>query len=351
MPMNIVDVDWEIARDARFQNIVQQGTALARPELGHSVHVEVAGLEPAREYWYRFRAGDEVSQIGRTRTAPPAGAPVDRLRFAVCGCQHYEDGYFTAFRRIAEEQFDFIFHTGDYIYEGRADGGQERSPLPPAQRRRDLHAERLPQPLRAVQERPRPDRGACLGAVGRHLGRSRSRQQLRRRHRREQHAAGDLRAAPRGRLSGVLRGDAAARERAAVRQPHAHLPAPAVRQPDRSQRPRHPAVAIRSAVRRRIAHQLRRAARADPDDDGGRAGEVAVRQPRDRQGAMDGDRPAGVLVRVRSRRRRIPTASSRWTSGTATWRRGSACTSGCSRPTRRIRSCCQETCISTTAPT
>ena len=111
------------------RHIVQKGTAPARPELGHSVHVEVAGLEPAREYWYRFRAGDEVSQVGRTRTAPAAGAPVDRLRFAVCGCQHYEDGYFTAFQRIAEEQFDFVFHTGDYIYEGRADGGTNRSPL------------------------------------------------------------------------------------------------------------------------------------------------------------------------------------------------------------------------------
>src|SRR2546422_8014309 len=47
MPMNVVDVDWEIARDARFQNVVQKGTARARPELRHSVHVEVAGLEPS----------------------------------------------------------------------------------------------------------------------------------------------------------------------------------------------------------------------------------------------------------------------------------------------------------------
>src|SRR4029077_16885750 len=47
MPMNIVDVDWEIARDPRFQTVVQKGTAVARPELGHSVHVEVAGLEPS----------------------------------------------------------------------------------------------------------------------------------------------------------------------------------------------------------------------------------------------------------------------------------------------------------------
>ena len=124
MPTANVEVDWEIARDARFQAIAQKGTTLARPELGHSVHVEVGGLEPGRDYWYRFRAGDETSQTGRTRTAPPAGAAVDRLRFAVCGCNHYESGYFTAFRRIADEHFDFVFHTGDYIYEGRADGGR-----------------------------------------------------------------------------------------------------------------------------------------------------------------------------------------------------------------------------------
>src|SRR5205814_1246774 len=54
MPMEIVEVDWEIGADARFTKIVQRGTELARPELGHSVHVEVAGLEPSREYFYRF---------------------------------------------------------------------------------------------------------------------------------------------------------------------------------------------------------------------------------------------------------------------------------------------------------
>ena len=47
MPMVNVEVDWEISRDALFATIVQKGTSLARPELGHSVHVEVAGLDPA----------------------------------------------------------------------------------------------------------------------------------------------------------------------------------------------------------------------------------------------------------------------------------------------------------------
>jgi alkaline phosphatase D len=124
MPMAVVPVDWEVARDPQFRQIAQKGSVLARPELGHSVHVEVSDLEAGREYWYRFHVGDEVSQVGRTKTAPPAGAAVERLRFGVCGCSHYEVGYFTAYRRLAEEQFDFVFHTGDYIYEGRPNGGR-----------------------------------------------------------------------------------------------------------------------------------------------------------------------------------------------------------------------------------
>ena len=124
MPMLTIPVQWEIARDAAFRSMAQKGESLARPELAHSVHVEVSGLEAGRDYWYRFRAGNEVSQTGRTKTAPAAGAAVDRLRFGVCGCSHFETGYFTGYRRIAQEQFDFVIHTGDYIYESRADGGR-----------------------------------------------------------------------------------------------------------------------------------------------------------------------------------------------------------------------------------
>jgi alkaline phosphatase D len=117
MPMANVEVGWEIAHDDEFKNIVHTGAAIARPELGHAVHVEVAGLEPGRDYWYRFHAGKETSPAGRTKTAPAPGSSVDQIRFAVCGCNHYETGYFTAFKRIAEEHFDFVIHTGDYIYE------------------------------------------------------------------------------------------------------------------------------------------------------------------------------------------------------------------------------------------
>jgi alkaline phosphatase D len=124
MPMANVEVAWEIAADRAFRAIARKGSALARPELGHSVHVEANGLEPGREYFYRFHCGREVSQVGRTKTAPSEGAAVDRLRFGVCGCSHYEHGHFTALGRLAEERLDFVFHTGDYIYEGRPDGGR-----------------------------------------------------------------------------------------------------------------------------------------------------------------------------------------------------------------------------------
>ncbi len=125
MPTNLIEVGFEVAEDERFGAVVQAGSALARPELGHAVHVELRGLKPARHYWYRFHAGGVVSPVGRTKTAPGTGDKVDRLYFGSCGCSNYEAGYFTAYRHMAEEAFDFIYHCGDYIYESGAGGRQE----------------------------------------------------------------------------------------------------------------------------------------------------------------------------------------------------------------------------------
>lgn len=119
MPAAAMEVGWEVAEDPRFVRIVQRGTALARPELGFSLHVEVAGLAPAHPYWYRFRAGREASPVGRTRTAPAPDAAPARLRLVNAGCQHLEHGFFTAWRHVAEEELDLVFHYGDYIYEYR----------------------------------------------------------------------------------------------------------------------------------------------------------------------------------------------------------------------------------------
>ena len=123
MPMVPLPVKWEVASDDRFKTIVASGEATARPELGHSVHVEVTGLQPDRPYWYRFALGSDQSSRGRARTLPLALASLASLKFGVAGCQNYEDGLFTAFRHLArEDDLNFVFHYGDFIYEYKQRG-------------------------------------------------------------------------------------------------------------------------------------------------------------------------------------------------------------------------------------
>jgi alkaline phosphatase D len=124
MPREDTDVAWEVARDEAMRDVVRRGTARAEHAWAHSVHVDIAGLEPAREYWYRFRWRGAASPVGRLRAAP--SGPADRLRFVAVGCQHYEFGYFTAYRHIAAARPDFAFHYGDYIYEGGATANPAR---------------------------------------------------------------------------------------------------------------------------------------------------------------------------------------------------------------------------------
>ena len=117
MPAKNVPVKWEIATDEKMQKVVAKGTAIAKPESGHSVHVEVAGLKPARWYWYRFTVDGGSSPIGRTKTAPALTAKNPLMNFAFVSCQHYEYGYYTAYKHLAAEDLDLVAHLGDYIYE------------------------------------------------------------------------------------------------------------------------------------------------------------------------------------------------------------------------------------------
>ncbi|WP_405150932.1 alkaline phosphatase D family protein [Sphaerisporangium sp. NBC_01403] len=114
VPARDVEVGWQIAADERFRQVVRTGTATARPGSAHSVHVEVEGLQPGREYFYRFRANGHLSEVGRTLTAPTTASS---LSFAAVSCAQYEHGYYTAYRRMAEQHPDLVVHLGDYIYE------------------------------------------------------------------------------------------------------------------------------------------------------------------------------------------------------------------------------------------
>lgn len=123
-----VTVRWEVAHDDRFTRIVQSGQTQALPELAHSVHVEVPGLEPDRWYFYRFMAGDAISPVGRTRTFPAPGAAVARLRLGYVSCQRWEHGFFSAWRHMREENLDAVMFLGDYIYEYAGAASAVRQP-------------------------------------------------------------------------------------------------------------------------------------------------------------------------------------------------------------------------------
>uniref|UniRef100_UPI000DF82B9A alkaline phosphatase D family protein n=1 Tax=Desertihabitans aurantiacus TaxID=2282477 RepID=UPI000DF82B9A len=136
MPRRQVRVRYEVARDERFRTVVRRGNVLAVPELGHAVHPEIDGLEAGRPYWYRFRVGSHLSPVGRTKTAPRPGSTPASLTFAFASCQAWQDGYFTAYQHMAEEDLDLVLHLGDYIYESGV-GSNKRGVETPSQ----LHTE------------------------------------------------------------------------------------------------------------------------------------------------------------------------------------------------------------------
>ena len=117
MPSRRRPVQWQLATDERFRQVVRRGQTYAGPGSGHAVHVELRGLEPGREYFYRFRTGRALSRTGRALTAPAAGSMPSALAMSFVSCSQYEHGFFAAYARLAEDRPDLVLHLGDYQYE------------------------------------------------------------------------------------------------------------------------------------------------------------------------------------------------------------------------------------------
>ncbi|WBB80766.1 alkaline phosphatase D family protein [Micromonospora sp. WMMD882] len=130
-------VSWQVATDPDFTTIVGQGVTPTGPARDHTVKVEVGGLTPATTYWYRFGLAGTWSPTGRTMTAPPVDATIDRLRLGVVSCANWEAGHFSAYRHLAARgDLHLVVHLGDYLYEygtGEFDaGGTVVRPVRPA---------------------------------------------------------------------------------------------------------------------------------------------------------------------------------------------------------------------------
>ncbi len=112
-----VTLRYEIATDEAMAKVVRHGEATAERAFGYSVHLDVAGIEPGRPYWYRFSSGEAQSPIGRASTLPAAETAPDKLRYGYVSCSNYEHGYFSGYRHLTDENPEFVLFLGDYIYE------------------------------------------------------------------------------------------------------------------------------------------------------------------------------------------------------------------------------------------
>jgi alkaline phosphatase D len=122
-----VAVEWQVSTTSTFTSLVASGSVTATYGGAHSVHVIAGGLNPDFDYFYRFRAQGHISPVGRTRTAPAIGTNGRDLLMAFTSCAHYEEGYYTVYRRMAEDNPGLILHLGDYIYEYGAVAGRTRT--------------------------------------------------------------------------------------------------------------------------------------------------------------------------------------------------------------------------------
>ena len=117
MPQKNYTVVWQVAADAGMKKIVKSGSYTATPSHGHSVHVDVKGLQPDTWYWYRFKVGNFLSPIGRTRTTPAAGAMPASFTFGQTNCANWQSGYWQLYGDLAKQDIDYWMALGDYIYE------------------------------------------------------------------------------------------------------------------------------------------------------------------------------------------------------------------------------------------
>ncbi len=110
-----IAVQWEVAIDKNFAQIVAKGESSTGPERDYTLKIDATGLQAGAHYFYRFIAQGESSVIGRTRTLPVAG--VESLQLAVLSCSNFPQGYFNVYRAVAQRDYDVVVHLGDYIYE------------------------------------------------------------------------------------------------------------------------------------------------------------------------------------------------------------------------------------------
>ena len=109
-------VAWELATDTDFTNLVTNGETTTSAERDYTIKVDATGLDAGTEYFYRFKQGEAVSEVGRALTLPQGA--IDQVKLAVLSCANFPAGHFNVYALAAQQEgLDAVIHLGDYIYE------------------------------------------------------------------------------------------------------------------------------------------------------------------------------------------------------------------------------------------
>ena len=115
-----------LATDEAMGDLILEQPLIATAAYDNILKFKVSGLEAGTYYYYRFvyeRARKRLgSRVGRTKTAPAAGADVP-VKLALASCQDFIGRHYHAYAQMLTiaDDLDLVVHVGDYIYETTGD--------------------------------------------------------------------------------------------------------------------------------------------------------------------------------------------------------------------------------------
>jgi alkaline phosphatase D len=115
--VDVLNIILEVAADENFEHLIGEAkSAPVKKSQDFTLKVDFQGLTAGTTYFYRFKSGNEISPVGRTKTLPEGS--INQVKFAVFSCANYPNGHFNAYSEAAKiTDLDATLHLGDYIYE------------------------------------------------------------------------------------------------------------------------------------------------------------------------------------------------------------------------------------------
>ncbi|MTD44253.1 hypothetical protein GKE82_08060 [Conexibacter sp. W3-3-2] len=121
-----------VAEDPELRRTVATAVVPTARAMDGALKARITGLKPDTVYHYVWRSADDVSPVGRTKTAPAPDSDVP-LRLAYSSCQNWPAGFFTGHQDAAAlDVLDLYLFLGDYTYEYGPETGVTRDRDVPA---------------------------------------------------------------------------------------------------------------------------------------------------------------------------------------------------------------------------